>query len=971
MPVRRWTCRPFLFLIVVFMGATPASAQLVPDGASLTVTTTNMVARFHGADLVSCVNVATGESYLNLPSSDGQAIVDVITPTGQMLQAGSWGLAPDALTGLPSASITVRDETRVMTMTVLIDPASQEVVVRVAASSSKPGLRHASWSIVGLDLRVGRLIVPNSSGVVFHRDNPGVGAHLGYPYSWQAQMAVFEGARGSMLLYSVDTLMAHKHLRSSTRGSSTLDVAVGTEASAPWRSATAVPTIEWRLKATTGDWRSAAVIYRDWLWTHRPPVAKTAHSWVTDIRTVVHLAGGPDSSLLAPIAAVLNPSRTLLYLHDWRRHAYDVFYPDYTPRAGVAAFIAAAHALGFRVMLHLDLIGVSPSHPDFGAMQAYQVKDPESLAPVGWLWTLPPTTPSRFAFINPAASAYRSLFITRVGQGLASLGADAVHLDISAPMFNDGNGPIEGRTYTQGSDLLHREFAAAFPALALGGEGENDILYRYQSFAQAWMIEGDRSDGHPINTFLFHPHVQYYGHLSQVAAREPSFGPQFVDLLRRAMLPMLKVGAADDLVAADPDNARLFRVLQQWQLHRFQPAWSEDWADKLVRYRGADGAEAALAATGGLTTLTAGGETLVALAHGVTSLVSDRLPVGWPAFDASTIYGLEPSAYSFLEAGARPTTTHVTSLPSGARLGEGTLVGSGFAHVELRPPVSAIKPLEASMLDAITGVRFAGRDWPLGNGAVVQTLRHVAGGEARTALFMHPPYHSQRGGGTFAEFVLSIPPGANLSFAVGVADDAACTDGVTFRVSVAGAEAWQRHVLRTGWQQSTVSLALFAGRTLPLRIEVLPGAGSNTDCDWAAWHDVRLVTQPEDVPTTVPLWLAPGSRRHARRRPGHVRVDRERDWPNDRRAHPGRVHRLHQRGFDRAGRHVTDDRRAPAVARGAGSSGSPRFRAGRRFVELGRVRRRHPIADDLGAPRTSAALSRHGCCNCRPIRPCD
>ena len=452
----------------------PAAAQLSANATSLTVTTTNSVATFSGPDLTGLVNSLTGESYLIHPSSGQLAGVNTIASTGQTLQASNWTIGSEAGTGHPIATITCQDATRTLILRVKVDPVSQEVVLRLSASTTVAGLRDASWSIAGLNLDTGRLILPSDTGIVLDRAHPNLGPWTPlYPNNWHAQMAVYETTHGSFVFYSTDTQANFKQLRTSTRGSSSIDVTVATEAVAPWPSATAVPTIEWRLKSFSGDWRAAAAVYRDWLLANRPPLSNAAHPWVSDITTVVTLPS--DTALLAPLAAVLIPSQTLLYLVDWRVDPFDVDYPDYTPRAGMASFISAAHTLGFKVMLHLDAIGVSPGNPSYPAMQPYQARSSETLALLGWQWDLSPSLPGRFAFINPAAPAFRNLMIASIAAGISGLNADALHLDISSSAINDGNGLIGGLNYAQGMAQLHQDIASAFPTLAIGGEGETDV----------------------------------------------------------------------------------------------------------------------------------------------------------------------------------------------------------------------------------------------------------------------------------------------------------------------------------------------------------------------------------------------------------------------------------------------------------------------------------------------------------------
>jgi hypothetical protein len=277
----------------------------------------------------------------------------------------------------------------------------------------------------------------------------------------------------------------------------------------------------------------------------------------------------------------VNPSQTLLYLVDWRQSGYDVNYPDYTPGAGAAGFITAAHALGFKVMLHTDLIGVAPGNPDYAGVQQYQARTPETLQLMGWNWDQPPSTPPRYGIIDPAATAFRSLWIARISAAVTALGPDALHLDYTA-MYNDGNGPIEGRTYPQGEDLFNQQIIAAFPDLALGSEEETDFTYRYHAFAQAGLDTAFPAAGHPIGTFLFSPQVEYYGHLATPQVSNPAFKALLVEQQRRAVFPMWRVESSDDLDTGNADNARFMGMVQSWQSQAFQPAWTADWTGALV-----------------------------------------------------------------------------------------------------------------------------------------------------------------------------------------------------------------------------------------------------------------------------------------------------------------------------------------------------------------------------------------------------
>jgi Domain of unknown function (DUF6259)/Viral BACON domain len=834
--------------------AQPASAQISVNGRTLTVTTTNAVATFNGADLVGFVNSLTAESYLKKPSDGHLAFVNSVTQTGQLLQASNWTIASETGTGLPVATVTLSDSVRSMIVTVKIDPASQEIVLRSSANVTSPGVRGASWVIAGLDLTSGRWIVPAHSGEAFDRNNPGVNAYIAYPFPWLAQMAVYETSAGSFLLYSTDTQYVFKELQQTTRGDDTLDVGVYTEAAAPWPSATTVPVVEWRLKAFAGNWRAAAQPYRDWMIANRPPLSNAQHPWVSNIRTVVMMNGtAADTPLLAQLAAVANPSQTLLYLVGWRRGGYVGLFPDYTPGPDAASFVAAAHALGFKVMLHFDSVGVDPNSPDYPALQQYQARTPDSLDLLGWDWSAPPNTPDRYATISPASNAFRTLLLARYSAAINALGPDALHLDFNVAI-NDGNGLIDGRTFIQGQILFDDALVAAFPNLAIGIEWPNDITYRYHAFGQAGYFGSPLGAGHPISTYLFDPQVLIYGHLATPNVSDPTFKNFLLRQQLRGVFPMWRVTSTDDLDTTNADNARFFGLVRSFQTQGFRPAWTDDSSGALVRYQGLAGSTAALTDSSNILTLTGAGSTLFQLAHDANQVTTGSFIRTWPAFDSAALYGLDPTQLYFVDPVPRPGATHVTSLPPGIRLGAGTVVTPTFTHIELAPPAG----YDFTNLSRLRlGVTYQGVDYPLAYGAVVLAQSDTVAGESRASIYIHPPWQGQIGGETFAEYALQVPANAALQFSVGIGDGSTCTDGVTFRVTVGGVEAWSQNFNRGAWHDVVLSLAQYAGTTIALRLIANPGPAANTGCDGSLWSRVGLAAPT--LPINVPVALAGGS----------------------------------------------------------------------------------------------------------------
>ncbi len=863
----RFTRQLFPFILLA-SGPALAFGQIAADGLNLTVTTPNAVAPFHGPDLVRFTNQLTGECYLRLPPPAPLMKVQSPHPE-QPLQPTPWLVETQSGSNAEIATLTMRAPDQSATKAVRVDQATQEIVIMLTAQTASPGMSNASWAIAGLDLTVGRLVVPADTGITFDLHHPGIGASMQYPGRWNAQMAVYEAPHGAMLVYSTDPQFLFKDLQIGSRGNSTIDVSLSTETVAPWAEASTLLPVEWRLKAFAGDWRSAAQAYRDWLAANRPAPSAEAHAWVRDIRTVVRL-DPVYPSLLAPIAGLFDPSETLIYLPNWRLSGYDTNYPDYTPATGVAAFVARAHSLGFKVMLHIDFFGVSPSNPDFAAVQQWQAKDPSSLQPLGSLWgSDPASTPNRFAFIDPAASAFRQLLVSRIGAAVAAVGPDALHLDMSSFPFNDGNGPIEGPSFAQGVVQLHKDLAAAFPALVFGGEGMNDTISAYNCFAQSWWggdvdspgipLAGDPL-GHPITNFLFNSgnvgQVEYYGHLSQPPASDPTFASVVAENERRGILPNLHLTGAGDLGLTNPDNARLIGWLQLWQANEFEPDWQSDWGGALLRYQGAANAAAILTDTRTLVRLAIGDSPVYQRLHDTAQQMTSAFIANWPAFDTTQIYGLDPAAVYWLDSVPRPQATHISRLPSGMKIGPNTMVSSRFAYFDLTPvPLfNFFKNLWAAKV----GITYLGADLPLADGATAQIQNATIGGVERQALFMAPPWQAHVGGETFVEWQVRVDGPTEFSFSVGVNDGAACdTDGVTFRVEVNGVEEWRQNIFTGRWVDASVDLSPYAGSTVSLRLVTNPGPRNDPNCDWASYSNLSLVSLGGNS-ISVPVTFRPG-----------------------------------------------------------------------------------------------------------------
>jgi hypothetical protein len=211
-------------------------------------------------------------------------------------------------------------------------------------------------------------------------------------YHWDAPLALFQAAQGGLAIYSTDTRSQYKNLTVTANRQSTANAFFGVSAPAPRATAKDAGPIEWRMAGYQGGWQAGARIYRDWHNNSMPPVALDGRrAWAANIRTVVKVryVSPSDATVLDDLARRLNPSQTLLYLADWRSAPYDTNYPDYTPASTAKALADHARQLGFHIMLHMNMIGVSPSNADFPSVSAFQARDEDGSQLLGWNWDRP------------------------------------------------------------------------------------------------------------------------------------------------------------------------------------------------------------------------------------------------------------------------------------------------------------------------------------------------------------------------------------------------------------------------------------------------------------------------------------------------------------------------------------------------------------------------------------------------------
>ena len=130
-------------------------ATFTANGTNLTVASSSIQVSFSGADVVGITNLLTSESYLRNPSSNMQLNLTLVTPPTQGLAAsGGW------VVNGSSATLSFTDSNRIVSVTVSVDPTTQEVVVDLTGTVASGGVEQLIWGTTGWDMSAGKFVVP-------------------------------------------------------------------------------------------------------------------------------------------------------------------------------------------------------------------------------------------------------------------------------------------------------------------------------------------------------------------------------------------------------------------------------------------------------------------------------------------------------------------------------------------------------------------------------------------------------------------------------------------------------------------------------------------------------------------------------------------------------------------------------------------------------------------------------------------
>ena len=861
-------------------------ADITIDGETVHVETDNYEVQFDRGVITRLNNKLTGEIY-TLPAEPSFRMPPAILGISNYFSVGGGTTIEVQQVNTHEAEILFRERGNEIRLRIGIDLNTGDLLISGDCVSDTPGVHGMQWGIENLDLDTLNLILPSDGGQIIDASSAIQHKNFNYPSThWEAQLAIIQAEYGGFYVRGTDITFQFKSLEYKSDAGS-FGLGFRTENQAPWDTLISVKSITWRLNTYSGDYRVPARIYRDWMEVAFNPWRLTnMPAWVGDIGLVV-IHNNLDAKMLEGLAELVDPTKTLLYLTEWRKDKHDVNWPDYTPKEELGDFVEAAHRHGFRLMLHVNIYGFSTYHSLYPEFQRFQLRRPSGKL-VGWKWAENDSA-QRHAHISLASSKFRNLLVQRWKTVWEKYNVDAFHLDVSHRVVNDANGLIEGLNSAQGNVLMHTELAAAMPGIVFSGEYLHEVTFFRESFAQR---ETSNATAHPISAFLFVPYTRSYGHLGILPIENdpPAYHTYLNSYESRGILPTLRISSESNLNG--PFTRQMLSIARQWQDLGLTPDFESDWGtDTLFQYRTQTGETVTYQRTPAGSTLTLPNNAGYERVFGTTQVQTHRSLPHWRAYNETTLLGLDPNRYYFLNNTPRDFSqlrinslspdvyineTRVTNQAALFRLkstSSGRYTTIGFflptepvasipdilrstgpgqytLEVDLSKPVVFFRgflqqvslPYNLSEAQFITGIQTIGPQ--LDNSFRLESIH--GSGTHRTVtidnikketIFAHPPARGQ----TILQFPLLLAEEpSTFSFSVGLEEG--CSKGVLFQVRLNGQVYSEIFTDTFDWKEGKVSLSAFAGQPVLLELVTDPANSglAGADCDWAHWADLYI-----------------------------------------------------------------------------------------------------------------------------------
>jgi len=407
----------------------------------------------------------------------------------------------------------------------------------------------SEWKLSGLN--AGNIIVPALGGQMLTKDmTPETTLSYKYPFWWNAQFVIGETDSGGFWMRTMDGNPSLKMLRVK-RTKKDFQLVLGFENDAPLTK-TGIDA-EWFMDSYRKNWREAVDLHREWLEKtfNLKPLEENPYlpGWANDINFVLELWGmrkdqpEPHHTFDQMIQRIKDfkkfhkPKNTLLYIPGFAENGIDSHAPDYNPSikcGGEKKFrelIDTAHHLGYKVMLHTNVLALTFNHPLYEKFEKFRVVDAFNRK-LSWAMDIDGDWLSEeyFAYVNPGYKEWGDHMEKVIGELIRKFNPDAIFLDQTLLAFNVSAGP----NFLTGMREHIQRLQSAFPDTLFAGEGLNEQVLQALPFAQIHGIdsltevhgmEGRKKwrKVHPVSSYLFGKYTKFTAHLLTKYPEHPMF----------------------------------------------------------------------------------------------------------------------------------------------------------------------------------------------------------------------------------------------------------------------------------------------------------------------------------------------------------------------------------------------------------------------------------------------------------------
>ncbi len=459
---------------------------------------------------------------------------------------------------------SLQDEKGDYKINLIAATSSKGIKFSVKCRSKKP-VWLFEWKLDGLDFE--KVIVPSLGGQEISKEmTEGSTLSYKYPFWWNSQFVLGMFKRAGLILRSEDSGTSLKLLRVS-KEEEKFSLVFGFEAKAPLKKKEFYA--EWFLDSFGKDWKEGADIHRSWMEKtfNLVPYKKHPHfpKWGSDINFVLELWGArrdkemPQHSFaqmrdrIDEFAKLHNPKNTLLYIPGFAEHGIDSNAPSYNPSKQCggdeefALLVKHAHKLGYKVMIHTNVLAMTFTHPMYEKFKKYQVIDVFDRKQ-GWAMDMDGDwlTEPYFAYMNPGFKEWGNYMSKVLGELIEKYKLDGVFLDQTLLAFNISKGP----DFIEGMVNHIQKLQSSYPKVLFAGEGLHELnvralpmaqIHGIDSIAEVHGMEGQINwrKAHPISSYLFGKYTRYTAHLLTKHPSHPMFALQEESYAKLNVIPAL------------------------------------------------------------------------------------------------------------------------------------------------------------------------------------------------------------------------------------------------------------------------------------------------------------------------------------------------------------------------------------------------------------------------------------------------